>query len=721
MTAIYSARWYRVAQLKPQLSPQLKLRRQRLRDEVWYLLSDRNSNRSVRVNRSAYAIAARFDGSRSLQQIWEFLLGAADEPPTQDEVIQLLAQLREAGLVQFDSSADIEQLQPNLENASRQRGRSSLLAWRFHLANPSALLTRLSPLQNLLFSRAAMVIWMLAVLQLLILALQHAPTLVDHGRQWLTTPRYALLLLVLFVPVKLLHELAHGLAVRRWGGDVPAAGVTVMLGMPVPWVDASAATAFPQRRQRITVAAAGMMAELALAALALPLWLTLPDGLLRDAAFVTLFMAGVSTLLFNANPLQRLDGYYIATDLLALPNLASRSRGWWLDLLRRRLLQMPVAEPMVTARGEVAWLAAYAPLAWLYSIFIAVLAVAWLGQLSLALGLLAAVLLAWQSGLKPVWSLFSTLGRAAQAQQAVAHRWHRLLVAASAGLVVVLLLPLPQRTRVHGIVWPPEQAQLRADEDGFVTQLLVADGRAVAAGDTVLQLANPELQTRFERQAGRVASLEAELVDAWPGATRGADLAGQGGRAGDVQADLDSARAELERLGERITNLNLSAKIEGQVALIEGADLAGRYLRRGSLLGQVLTGQAPTIRVALPESEAGELLRATPAVSVRLAASPGVQRDARLTGAGGGAVQQLPSAALSQRHGGQLATDPQDKSDLRLLVPVILLDIQLTAADSLPRLGERAWVCFDRGLSPLAWQFAQHLRREFMRRFNPQV
>ncbi len=173
---------------------------------------------------------------------------------------------------------------------------------------------------------------------LLVLAVQNGPGLWAHGQRWMATPRFALLAAVLYLPIKLVHELAHGLAVRRWGGQVREAGVTLMLLMPVPYVDASAATGFAQRRARIAVSAAGIMTELALAAVALPLWLWLDDGLARDCAFVTLVVAGVSTLLFNGNPLQRLDGYYILCDALDLPNLGPRSRAWWLDLLRRHLL-----------------------------------------------------------------------------------------------------------------------------------------------------------------------------------------------------------------------------------------------------------------------------------------------------------------------------------------------------------------------------------------------
>ncbi|MDH5539076.1 MAG: PqqD family peptide modification chaperone, partial [Rhizobacter sp.] len=714
MSSLYSPRWHRVAGLKPRLAQQIRVRRLRLRGTTWVVLADPASGRSVRLNAAAYAVAGRFDGERSVQQLWDAQLQRGADPATQDEVIDLLARLREAALVQFDRAADFDLLLPHLETVVRPKGRGSLLAWRVPLANPSALLDRLQALQPLIFSPLALLAWLLAVGHLLVLALQHGPTLWAHAMSWMATPRYALLAMLLYVPIKLVHELAHGLAVRRWGGQVREAGVTLMLLMPVPYVDASAASSFVRRRQRVAVSAAGIMAELGLAALALPLWLWLDDGRARDAAFVTLFITGVSTLLFNANPLQRLDGYYLLTDALALPNLGPRSREWWVDVLLRRLLRLPAVEPMPVARGETPWLAAYAPLAWCYGIFIASVAVLWLGQLSLALGLLCAGLLGWQMVLRPLVRLIGQLRRAAQSQTATTRRWRRLVLAGSLVLLLALALPMPQRSLVQGVAWPPDQAQLRADEEGFVDAVHAGDGQMVRAGELVLQLANPKLQADLDRQSARVAALETELFQALPnGMARRGDSAGGAARsgdarAGDADAELAAAVAELDRLTERVEALAVRAGVAGRIALPAGADLPGRFIRQGSLLGQVLTGEPPMLRLALPESQAADLRGAQREVSVRLAGSPGVAHDALLLRDSVGAVLQLPSAALSARHGGHVQTDPGDKNDLKPLQPVVLLDVQLERpiggsagpAPTAPwgeRIGERAWVRFDAG------------------------
>jgi len=712
VSALHSTRWHRVAGLRPRLATQLRVRRQRIRGQDWILLTPPAGGRTVRLNAAAWSLAARLDGRMTVQQLWDQRLAAGEDPPPQDEVIELLAQLREAALLQFDRDADFDLLLTHLERIEKPRGRQSLLAWRIPLADPSALLDRLQGLGPLLFRPATAWLWAAAVAMLALLAVQHFPALWAHGAAQLGTPGFLLLAALAYVPVKALHELAHGLAVRHWGGQVREAGVTLMLGWPVPYVDASAATGFVQRRRRVLVSAAGIMTELAVAAAALPLWLWLEDGTARDAAFATLFITGVSTLLFNANPLRRMDGYYVMTDLLDLPNLGLRSRRWWGEQLQRGVQAARPAERMPVARGEVPWLFAYAPLAWAWLLVVATLAVAWLGSMSLVLGSVAALLLGWQLVCLPAWRLLVPLRRAALAQAGSAGRWRRLLLGGGTALAVLALLPLPQRTMVQGVVWPPEHAQLRSNEDGFVAEVLIADGDLVEPGTPVLRLVNPQLQADLQRQLARVDALEAALFGALPGMVAA--------RAGDASAELGAARAAADHLRQRVHALTVRAHAHGHAALPGLADLPGHPIERGRLIGQVLTDDAPTVRVALPEAEVAPLRQAPRAVSVRLSSAPGRSHAAELLRDGGAAVRQLPSAALAERHGGRIPTEPGDASALQALRPVVLLDVQLRQApEPAPRPGERAWVRVETGFAPLAWQAAQAVQRALAQRLHP--
>jgi putative peptide zinc metalloprotease protein len=182
----------------------------------------------------------------------------------------------------------------------------------------------------------------------------------DFAARWLQTPHVMLLTWVTFPVLKLLHEGAHALAVRRFGGDVPEWGFTLMVFTPVPYVDASAADGFAEPRQRLAVSAAGAAVELALAALALLVATLLQPGLLRDLLLVVFVLGALTSLLINANPLLRFDGYHALTDVLQLPNLGTRSARHWLRLMRRSL-GLPAGEALQPAPGELRWWWGYAP------------------------------------------------------------------------------------------------------------------------------------------------------------------------------------------------------------------------------------------------------------------------------------------------------------------------------------------------------------------------
>jgi putative peptide zinc metalloprotease protein len=319
--------------------------------------------------------------------------------------------------------------------------------------------------------------------------------------------------------------------------------------------------------------------------------------------------------------------------------------------------------------------------------------------------------------LAPARRLLAPLQRAAQAHAGSQRRWRRWTFAGVLALVALLAVPLPQQLLVQGVVWPRDQAQLRSDEEGFIADLLARDGQTVAVGTPVLQLTNPRLQAELQRHAGRVAALEAQLFGALPTASA------QGNRSGDTRAELAAAQAAWMRAQQRVDALVVRAQAAGQLRLHAAEDLQGAWAARGRLLGQVITPEPATVRLALPEAQARDLdllAAAGPrSVSVRLASDPATAHPARLLRDAVGATRQLPSAALSQRHGGPVATEPQDKDALKPLQPVVLLDVQLSAAAGGPRLGERAWVRLDTGFAPLAQHLAEAARRHVLQRFNP--
>lgn len=329
-----SASWYRVRHLRLQLREHALVRLHRYRGAPWYVITDQLSGRVHRLAPPAWALVAAMDGTRTVDEVWRACSaesgGAAGGEAAlgQDQVIALLGQLHAADLLQGDAPPDTAELFERHVKRSRQKLVQNLLnpmALRIRLWNPDRFLTRLLPWVGPLFGRWGLALWLALMVPALVLVAEHWPDLTANlGDRVLAEGNLALLAVVL-PAIKLLHELGHGFAVRRRGGAVHDMGVMFLVLLPLPYVDASASSGFRSRWDRVAVGAAGMMVELAVAALATFVWVSVEPGFARSAAFNVMLAAGVTTLLFNANPLLRYDGYYILSDLIEIPNLARRA------------------------------------------------------------------------------------------------------------------------------------------------------------------------------------------------------------------------------------------------------------------------------------------------------------------------------------------------------------------------------------------------------------
>ena len=721
----FSNQWYRVSALHPRLHAHVRMLRHGYRGEIWHVLDDPVSGCQHRINPVAWALVARLDGRQSLQQIWDTVVAEhGSQAPTQPEVMALLGQLHEHALIASEGRPDLSGLfeQQQRRNRRARQSRRNPLSFRVPLANPTPLLLRCDSLARLCFNPTAAALWCVLVFLALLMAGTQAGALQAYAARHLGSPQQLLLLWLAYPVVKALHELAHALAVRRWGGDVAEVGITLMLLMPVPYVDASAASAFRQRHRRIVVSLAGIAAEAALAALALVLWLVVADGVVREAAFAVMLIGGISTLLFNGNPLLRMDAYHALADWLESPGLAPRSKAYWLYLARRWVLGLKQARPPAVARGEKRWLIGYGAASTLYQWLLALSIVGWLTGLHLVLGVLALVWFVVVMLVLPAHRLWRWARTAAE----LAPQRGRALAAggllATLPVLLLLVVPLPAYTRAQGVVWLPEHALVRAQAEGFVYQLLAQDGAQVQPGAPLLQLADPTLEA------------EAAAFDArWRGvrAAQHQAVFNQSPQAMALTEQLLQLQAEATRMQQRRDQLTVRAGTAGLLALPRAADLPGTWVARGAVVAHVLPPGGGLVRVVVPQDDVARLQPGGAArpqaqtlqAEVRLANSLAHVHHARVLAQTPAATRELPSVLLGDRGQGPFATDPTDPKALRTLEPVFTLDLALDAAQggdsraaTAQQPGVRAWVRFDHGAQPLAWQWLRRVQQLFIGR-----
>ena len=711
--SLFSTTWYRVAHLKPRLRHHLSIHRHHYRGQRWYILQDHATGKFQRFTPAAHFLIGQMDGRRSVQEIWESgrkKLG--ENAPTQEEVIRLLSQLHAANALQTDIIPDTGEMLKRFTKQRHIKWKQNLrspLFMRFPLFDPENFLNRFLPLVRPVFSWVGAVVWLAVVGYGVFLAGLHWPELTENVADRILAPRNLIILWLIFPFLKAAHEFGHAFAVKVWGGEVHEMGIMLLVFTPIPYLDASAASAFRKKYERVIVGAAGMIVEVFIAAVALMFWINIEAGPVRAVAYNVMLIAGVSTLLFNGNPLLRYDAYYILADLVEIPNLGTRGIRYCGYLLQHHLLGAKHIEPPFAAPGERAWFVGYTIAAFFYRMFIYASIVLFVASKFFFVGVLIAC---WGAFNMLIMPIFKALRFLATSPALRSRRSRALSISALVGLVGVALItvvPFPLSTLSEGVVWIPESAFVRAGTDGFVQHVLAEPGRHIAAGEPLIECTDPLMPAKLRVLTSRLKELRA-LYDT----QRITDRV----QSEITQEEIKQVRAELADARQSEADLKIRSKSDGYWVVPMAADLPGRFLRRGELVGYILTHTAMMARVVVNQYDAGLVRQHTTRVNVRFPEKMKVTLSSRLIREVPAATDQLPSRTLSQEGGGTIAIDPRDTPGTKAFQKLFLFDIELPLPESLYHVGGRVHVRFDHGYEPLAFRWYRSIRQLFLKRFN---
>ena len=654
------------------------------------------------------------DGQRTMQEIWEKLserIGEVEEQPTQDETIRLLAQLHHADLLHGKLLPDMDEL----AERSRQRSRREVLmrvmnplALRIPLFDPEQFLARTMPIVRPIFTKGGLVVWLLVVGFGMMLAIKHWQSLTSDAVAMAFTAQNLLLILITYPVIKAIHELGHGYAAKAWGGEVHEIGIMFLVLMPVPYVDASSASAFQQKWRRALVAGAGIMTEALLAALAMIFWVLAEPGLARTIAFNVVLIGGVSTVLFNGNPLLRFDGYYALCDLIEIPNLGTRSNRYFFYLVRREVLGMQGEDSPVTARGEAGWFLFYAIASFLYRLFIVFSIALFIATKLFFFGVMLAVFSVVHT---LIWPIAKGLRYLATAP-AVRHHRGRAVVAGAIGFVaiwgILFFIPLPYSTISQGVVQLPESSFVSALTNGVVAEIKAVPGQRVVEGMLLIQMQDVELHRRLAIQMKALEELEvrrhaAEMTDRIQARLLAEHMRHTAG-------DIALTRRQL---GE----LTIRSRKSGRFIIPGASDWPGGFVPKGETLAYVVAPGDPVVRVVIDQGRADLVRRRTRRITVRMIEDMDTIENAHMVREVPMAQTLLPSLALSTYGGGHIVSEG-DAGAQQAFEGMFSFDLALSEARDNVFIGTRAYVRFDHGRATLAFQIGREMRQLFLRRFG---
>jgi len=457
----------------------------------------------------------------------------------------------------------------------------------------------------------------------------------------------AFLWLVLFAIV-VAHEFGHGLCCKHFGGQPKRLGFMLFYFLPGMFCDVSDIYFFDRKWERAAVALAGGYVEILVFTLGTFVWVaTPPDLFVHDIAFRVLLFSGTTGLIFNYNPLIKLDGYYVLMSWLDIPDLRERSFTYLGAMFRKHVLRLPATPERVTRYERRAFLI-YGGLAMVYSIFYSVVALLFIrnvlvGNFREVGFVLFAVLFFYTT--RKYWVRLIGGARYLALERGGFARKHTALTAGAAALAILaLLVPLPHKVPAQAVLDAADRRAVIAPFDGRVEDVLIAGGAAVSRG-TVLAVVREDgmaaaaAEGRFAAERDEAAMRHA-LAEPW--------TAGSGSGLDEARAAVPAARAHRAESQDAEMRGFLSASGPGRVLAFTPASWIGRHVEAGDSLFDI--GRADSLDVLLIASErdAGDLGLGRRA-DVRLWADPGRRIACSLRGVDGAPLEgaALPSSAAS--------------------------------------------------------------------------
>jgi len=585
------------AHLVLKLRDDLKFTFQNYAGEDCYVVEDPVRSKFFRVGVPEYRFIARFDGRRSVADV----VGEASRELGEDafgehESIVVVDWLLDSELVTSEGSARTGKL---LDGVYKRRDakmikRMNVMFMRVPLFNPDRILSVLRPLLGWMLSGAFAPVWFAVVLSGAWQVFSEWDRFVSSSSGIFTLNNWLQILLV-WTLLKLVHETFHGLACKRYGGEVPEAGVIMILFAPIGYVDATSSWRFNSKWQRMHTACAGMYVEFLIAGIAAWIWVTTSDPAIAQLMQNIVMIASINTLVFNANPLMKFDGYYIFADWLEIPNLYGHGQHYMRHLGRRYLLGMSSAGPDGDLRKRMI-IAGYG----VSSFFWRIIVVATLLIVAHTLFHGAGVAVAVVSGLFligiPAWKFIKFLATGDRFETPSFARF-AISIIAIAGVTWVALdgVKFSSKRSAPAVMDYADVEYVRAGTSGFVTSVTAKSGDRVSAGDVLVTLENPDLEATISDIGLRIESLKLRRR-----------IKMHAGDIADAQADqkeMDALRVTRNEHKKLRSELKLTANIDGTIMSRGVAALEGRFVDAGDSLIAIADDRSRELRLSIAQSD----------------------------------------------------------------------------------------------------------------------
>lgn len=685
---------------RPVLRPDIVVSSRDENGATVFLLEDPLSGKFYEVGEREFGAIRLLDGSRTLQDVVSRSVNSHGAGISEQEAVSLIRMLAGANLLSTSSDDQAQRIRREAnEKGDGKKVASkaqSMFFLRIPLGSPDRLLGLVSNATSWIPGWMIALVWLGVCLAGVASYVEHYQRFNEELSGVLKVQNVAVFGIVWLV-LKAIHEFCHGIVCKRLGGAVPEAGVSFLLFItPLAYVDASSSIRFRNKWHRILVAAAGILGEFFVASVALLVWAKLEPGVVGSVLHQVVVISTVTTVLFNANPLMRFDGYYIASDLLEISNLYTKGqkaaryllKKWFFGIsgIRFPFSDLPNREKLViTGYGVASSL-------WKVVVTFGLFYGATL--MFEGVGLLAAVIVGGVMIISGLFSVKKYFDRAAAMEKAniwmIGCRMAMFFVIAIAAATWIKISP---EVKAVGIFDPGHDGELRVECPGFVEEIHIENGKWVEKGDAIITLRNSEVEADLE-------NLKRELVQA---EIRSSLYLTDSNVAG-AQAELarsEGLKRKLQDLEVYVASLSIVAPRSGIVFSRDIDSLQDGYLQKGQVAARIVDLDQREIRIAIPQSKMRALGEVSRGDTVQVFdKSRSDMIEAEVVAVRPQAGTTVPHPAITTMGGGPIVVrDSYDGSGEPVFTTPHFIAVARLSETHLIRDGELVWVRFGNGNS----------------------
>jgi putative peptide zinc metalloprotease protein len=704
------------------LRPDLVVQPQFYEGMTHYVVKDPLALKYFRFKIEEYYLLEQFDGKQTLQEVKKsFERKYRPQTISIEDLTRFVAQLHEAGIIQIDSG---EQAKVLIRRRKKNRWRkvwaflANILFIKIPIIDPERLLTRMYPYFRWIFTRTFVSISTFSMVLALCLVISQWKTFYDKLPDfqsffnWWTIMSFW----VCLAGVKIIHEFGHGLTAKHFGGEVHEMGILFLVLTPALYCDVTDSWLLPNKWKRIWISAAGIYVECFLASIATFVWWYSTPGLLNSLAMATMFICSVNTIMFNANPLLRYDGYYVMADWLEIPNLRIKSTQFFAYLLQEKVLGLEIPVQNYMPRSRRILFVTYSVASYIYRWFVTFAILWFLSQVLKPYKLESVSYLLATGALVPlvgmplyqIGKFFRTPGRMRKVKKARATAYAAAAIALVCG---ILLIPTPLRIDGTLVLKLAQPLEVYAEVEGRLVELNVKDGDWVKKDTMIARLSNPSKEKELmERQQDHdVAWYKARYIGQSPERENRA----QAKQLDDFANDMERA---MQNVAEQLKKLELISTREGRVVAAPQVRLhqesVGQWLKPGKPFCEVGDPTRLEAHLIVDQSDINQITTGSTAW-VKIYGRAERTYRSRVSEIAKRSRDEIPTE-LTNMAGGEVASKPDPKTGTaKPLTAVYEVIIPIDNTDMKLEPGLRGAAKLDGGRYTLGWWLVRWWNKMF--------